>query len=103
MQSEESSSSYYQEQIRQPSDEELFLALKEEIKKDDEALEMRLSNIEPKVDANMIADIDINYTNLNREMSVIMDRLTIQHEELEKVLREQSSRQLPSDTRNDDI
>ena len=90
MQSQESSSSYYQEQIRQPSDEELFLALKEEIKKDDEALEMRLSNIEPKVDANMIADININYTNLNREMSVIMDRLTIQHEDLEKVLREQS-------------
>ena len=103
MQSQESSSSYYQEQIRQPSDEELFLALKEEIKTDDEALEMRLSNIKPKVDANMIADIDINYTNLNREMSVIMDRFTIQHEELEKVLREQSSRQLPSDTKNDDI
>ena len=28
-----SSSSYYQEQFGQPSDEELFLALKEEIKK----------------------------------------------------------------------
>ena len=64
MQSQESSSSYYQEQIRKPLDEKLFLTLKEEIKKDNEALEMRLSNIEPKVDGNMIADMDINYINL---------------------------------------
>ena len=38
MQSQESSSSYHQEQIRQPSEDELFLALKEEIKKDKDAL-----------------------------------------------------------------
>ena len=103
MQSQESSSSYYQEKIKQPLDEELFLAFKEEIKMDNEALEMRLSNIKPKVDSNMITNIDINFTNLNKEMSAIMDRLAIQVDELEKVLREQSSRQLSSDTKNDDI
>ena len=41
MQSQEGSSSYYQEQIKKPSDEELFLALKEEIKRDNDALKMR--------------------------------------------------------------
>ena len=40
VQPQESSSSFYQEQFRQPSEEELFIALKEEIKKDKEALEM---------------------------------------------------------------
>ena len=45
MRSQESSSSYYQKQFQQSSDEELFRSLKEEIKKDNEALEMRLSNI----------------------------------------------------------
>ena len=38
MHSQESSSFYYQEQFRKPSDEELFLALKEEIKNDKDAL-----------------------------------------------------------------
>ena len=33
MQSQESSSSYYQEQIRQSLDEELFLALEEELRR----------------------------------------------------------------------
>ena len=78
MQSQESSSSYYQEQFRKPSEEELFLALKEEIKKDKEALEMQLKNIELKVEANMIANIDTNLTNLSREMYAIMERTTIQ-------------------------
>ena len=46
--SQECSSSFYQEQFRQPSEDKLFIALKEEIKKDKEALEMQLPNIEPK-------------------------------------------------------
>ena len=40
MRSQGSSSSYYQEKFQQPSDEELFLTLKEEIKRDNEALQM---------------------------------------------------------------
>ena len=36
----------------------------------------------------MIADIDINLTNLNREMSAIMVRLAIQTKELETILKE---------------
>ena len=55
------------------------------------------------MDANMIANIGTNCTNLSREMSAIMDRLVIQAEELEKLLKEKSSRKLPSDTKNDDI
>ena len=61
-----SSSSYYQKQFRQPSDEELFLALKEEIKRDNEALQMRLPIMETKMDANMIADMGTISKNLNR-------------------------------------
>ena len=64
---------------------------------------MRLSNKEPKVDANMIVGIETSCTNLSREMSAIMDRLALQVEELEKVLKEQSSRQLSSEKMNDDI
>ena len=64
---------------------------------------MRLSNIEPKVDANMIADIDTNLTNLNREICAIVDRLAIQAEELAKAIKEESSTQLLTDTKNDDI
>ena len=45
MRNQESSSSYYQEQFQQLSNEELFRSLKEEIKKDNEALELRLLNI----------------------------------------------------------
>ena len=82
MQSQESSSSYYQEQIRQPSVEELFIALKEEIKKDKDDLEMRLPNIELKGDANIIADNDTNLTNIGREMGAILDRIEIQVKEL---------------------
>ena len=103
MQSQESSSSNYQELIRQPSDEELFLALKEEIKKNKDALEMQCPNMETKMGAKMITDIDTNLTNLNIEMCVIMDRTTIQAEELAKIIKEQSSRQLLSDIKNDDI
>ena len=103
MQSQESSSFYYQEQIKQPSDEELFLALKEEIKKDRDALEMRWPNMETKMVAKMIANMDTNLKNLNREMYAIMERTAIQAEELAKVMNEKSSRQLPSDIKNDDI
>ena len=77
MQSQESSSFYYQEQIKQPSDEELFLALKEEIKKDRDTLEMRWPNMETKMVAKMIANMDTNLKNLNREMYVIMVAMTL--------------------------
>ena len=103
MQNQGSSSSYYQEQFRQPFDEELFLALKEEIKRDNEALQMRLPIMEPKMDANMIADMGTISKNLNKEMYAIMERMTRQVGELEKVINEQSSRQLLSDIKNDDI
>ena len=73
MQSQGSSSSIYQEQFRQPFDEELFLALKEEIKRDNKALEMRLPSMETKIDADMIANIGTNSKNLNREMYAIME------------------------------
>ena len=53
MRSQEISSSYYQEQFWKPSIEEQFLALKEEIKKDKDALKMRLPIMETKMDANM--------------------------------------------------
>ena len=103
MQPQESSSSFYQEQLWQPSEDELFIALKEEIKKDKEALEMQLPNIEPTVDANMVANIDTNSKNINREMYAIMERVETHAEELEKLLKEQSPRQLPSYIKNDDI
>ena len=78
IQSQESSSSYFQEQIKQPSDDELFLALKEEIEKDKEALEFWWPNMETKIDAKMITDMDTNLENFNRELCAIMDRTTIQ-------------------------
>ena len=56
-----------------------------------------------KMEANMIANIRINCININKEMYDIMDRIEIQDEELEKVLKELSSRQLPGDIKNDDI
>ena len=103
MQSQVSSSSNYQEQFRQPFDKELFLALKEEVKRDNEALEMKILIIESKMDANMIANIGTNSKNINREMYAIMERTTRLGEELEKLQNEQSSRQIPSDTKNDAI
>ena len=80
-----------------------FLALKEEINKENDPREMRLPNIKPKVDANMIADIDTNLRNLGKEMGAILDRMTIQVEELANTIKEQFSRQLSSDIKNDDI
>ena len=74
MESQGSSSSNYQQQFRQPSDEELFLALKEKTKRDNEALEMRLPIMEPKVDATMIDNIGTNLKILNIEMYAIMER-----------------------------
>ena len=64
---------------------------------------MQLPNIEPKLDANMIANIDTNSKNFNREMYAIMERVATQADELEKLLKEQSPRKLPSDIKNDDI
>ena len=49
----------------------------------------------------MDANIDTSSKNLNREIYAIMERTTIQAEELEKLQKEQSSGQLPSDTKND--
>ena len=101
MQNQGSSSSYYQEKFRQPYDEELLLELKEEIKKDNKVL--RFPIMETKMDANMIADMGTNSKNFNREMYAIMERTAIQAEELKKLPKEQSSRQLPSDIKNDAI
>ena len=64
---------------------------------------MRLPSMEPKMDANIIANMGTNSKNINREMYVIMERTTRQAKELEKLRKEQSSRQLPSNTKNDDI
>ena len=50
---------------------------------------------------NMIANIDTNLTNFSRKMYAIMEITTIQAEESENFLREQSSRELPSNTKND--
>ena len=60
-------------------------------------------NMETKMDANVIVDMNTNLKNLNREMYAIMERTTIQAQKLEKVIKEQSSRQLLSDIKNDDI
>ena len=83
MHSQEGSSSYFQEQIKQPSDDELFLALKEEIKRDNEALEMWWPNIETKMDANLIANMGTNSKNLNKEMykGTILKATPKQHKE----------------------
>ena len=64
---------------------------------------MWLPIMEPRVDANSIANIGTNLKTLNREMYAIMERTTRQAGELEKLLKEQSSRQLPSDIKNDAI
>ena len=95
MQPQEGSSSYYQEQFQQPSDEELVLALKEEIKRDNEALQIRLPIMETKMNANMIAYMGPNSKYLSKELYAIMKRMAKQAEKLEKVIRKQSSRQLP--------
>ena len=78
MHNQEGSSSYFQEQTWQPSDEEILLALKEKIKKDNEALHMRLPIMELEMNANMIAGMGTNSKNLNREMYAIMERTVIQ-------------------------
>ena len=52
---------------------------------------------------NMIADMGTISKNLNIKMYPIMERMARQAEELEKVIKEQYSRQLPSDIKNDDI
>ena len=98
-----SSSSCYQEQFQQPFDEELFHALKDEINKDNEALQRRFPSMETKMDATMIANMGTNVKDLNREIYAIMKRTARQAEELEKLQKEQSSRHLPSDKKNDDI
>ena len=59
--------------------------------------------METKIDANMIVAMGTNSKNLNRDMFAIMERTIIQAEELEKVIKEQSSRKLSSDIKNDNI
>ena len=53
--------------------------------------------MENLIDANMIVDMGTISKNLNREMYTIMKRTARQVEELEKVIKEQYSRKLPSD------
>ena len=64
---------------------------------------MWLPIMEPRVDANLIANIGTNLQTLSREMYAIMERTIRQSKELEKLIKEQSSRQLPSDIKNDSI
>ena len=64
---------------------------------------MWLPIMEPRVDANLIANIGTNLQTLNRDMYAIMERTIRQAKELEKLLKEQYSRQLPSDIKNDSI
>ena len=77
--------------------------MKEEIKRDNEDVQTRLPIMETKMDTNMIAEMGTNSKILNREMYAVMERTITQAQELEKVIKEQSSRQLPSDIKNDDI
>ena len=51
----------------------------------------------------MIVDIDTNFTNLTRDMCATIDRIAIHVEDIAKDIKGQSSRQLPRDTKNDDI
>ena len=81
----------------------MFCALKDEINRDIEALQGRFPSTETKIDATMIAGMGIISKDLNREMYAIMERTIRQVEKLEKVIKEQSSRQLSNDTKNDDI
>ena len=59
--------------------------------------------METGMDATMIANMGTNAKDLNREMYAIMERTARQAEELEKLQKEQSSRHLPIDPKNDDI
>ena len=51
----------------------------------------------------MITNIETNFINISREMCAIMDRMEIQAKGIAKAIKEQSSRQLSSDIKNDDI
>ena len=75
----------------------------EETKKENEDLEKWFLNIEANMEANTIANKDTNYTNQTIDMCATIEGLAIQDEELTKAIKEQSSRQLPSDLKNDDI
>ena len=60
IQSQEGSSSNYQEQIRQPSFEEQFLALLEETMKENDAQKMRFPNKETNMEACKTREIPIS-------------------------------------------
>ena len=49
---------------------------------------MRFPNMETKMDAKRIANMDTNLKIVNSEMYAIMERTTIQAEELAKVIKE---------------
>ena len=49
---------------------------------------MRLPSMEPKMDANMIANMGTKSKNINRERYAIMERMARQAEELEKLQQE---------------
>ena len=59
--------------------------------------------METKINVNMIVDMGNYSKNINKEMYSIKERSQIQAEEMEKLQKEQSSRQLPSDTKNNVI
>ena len=64
---------------------------------------MQFPIMETKMDANMIANIVTSSKNLRRETHAIMETIVIQAKELVNILKEQSSRKLPRDIKNDDI
>ena len=61
------------------------------------------ANMETKLDSKMIEEMNTNLTILNRQMCSLAYRLAIQVRELAKGKKEQPSRQLVSDIKNDDI
>ena len=50
--------------------------MKDEINRDNEALQIRLPSMETKIETTMIADMGTNSKYLNREMYAIMERTT---------------------------
>ena len=52
---------------------------------------------------NMETNMDANFINQYSDMCATIDRLAIQVGELTKSIKEQSSRQIPSNIKNDDI
>ena len=100
IQSQDGSSSNYQEQIKEPSFEEQILSSLEETKKENGAREKRFPNMETNMEANMDANMDATFTNQVSDMCATIDRLEIQVGELTKAIKEKSSRQLLSNIKD---